>query len=48
MVDESGVVTGIHAIDTDFVVKRVCVFPPCIIAEESSRGRQETTSVEIE
>ena len=38
MVDESGVVPSIHGVDTDVVVKRVCVFPSRVIAEESSRG----------
>lgn len=48
MVDESGVVPGIHGIDADVVVKRVRVLPSRIIAEESSRGRQGTGSARIE
>jgi len=48
VVDESGVVPGIHGIDTDVVVKRVRVLSSRVIPEESLRGRQGTGSTEIE
>ena len=38
VVDESGVVSGIHGVDTDVVVKRIRILSSRIIAEESSKG----------
>jgi len=48
VVDESGVVPGIHGVDTDLVVKRVCVLSSRVIPEESSGERQGTGSTDIE
>lgn len=42
VIDESGVVPGIHRVDADIVVKGVRVLPSSVIPEEpSGRGHQE-------
>ena len=48
MIDESGGVPSAQGIDTDTVVKSICVFSSHIISEKPSKGHQGTDSIEME